>query len=409
MIAPENQQYLCLLPLPLTAPGLQARLGGVVCKRCDFALNPIGKAELLPIKLPPYELPNPIYLLKQDLAPEIGSEGCSEYAALTELKAAMEPEHVLPLVYGFKYLFYLQAMALRCFMLPRFFYTHDVLDLKVVLQASRLFGSLQALPAKALVNLQAAAQALHLTVGSSLLARIEALPAILAYLKAHDAPILQFCLKGQAERVRRLQHSLDTGSLVMLVDGSGLKAARCLKLTKMQAQLLTCDRSLQVRAETLELCDPLLIAPQGVLTPPRQLQLDFSIAKVQAALAAADVKTLPDTTPPPLEAQLWAKLSPAERQEYLTTGTRNPQLLDPAPLSASDFYKELFFFYQADNFPQCLIDSELAAYRHNCRILLGRRLQRYVKEVQAASALVREDDDKQQALFMRIAQYPQSL
>lgn len=409
MQALANQQYLCLQPLPVSAPGLQARLGGMVIKRCGFALNPMGEAQVLTVKLPPYVLPSPIYLLKQELSPEICSAGVSEYEFLHKLTEAMEPEHVLPVVYGFKYLFYLQAIALRCFQLPHFFYVHDVLDLKVVLQAAHYFGSLHTLKESALTNLPTATAALKLKTGSGLAARADALPLILSYLKEHDAPILQFCLKGKAERIRRLQQSMASGEVVIVVDGQSLKAARCLKINDKEATLLTCDRSMQVDKLTLQLCDPLLIAPQGVLTPERQGRLNFALDKIVATLNAVDSAQLTDNTPPTLEAQLWAKLSPEERQEYLKVGTRNPQLLDLPPLFSSDFYKELLFFYQADNFPQCLIDSELELYRHSCRVRFGRRLQRYMQEVKAAATLIDEDDERQQALFMRIAKYPQTL
>ena len=413
MTAEINLQHLFLLPLPVTAPGLNARLGGLIIKRCDGMLNALGKAEFAGMKLPAHLLPSPVYLLKQDLNPQLFKRGMSEYELYAHVQELLAPAHVLPVVFGYKYLFYLNAAALRCFKEPDLFFKKDVLDLKVALQAARLFGSLQErrLPAEALSSLHAAAEVLGFKGPDGLLSRADALPFVLQFLRTHDLPILQFCLKGRTERLRRLEQSLKSGSLVVYCDGSEFAAARCTDLKEDQAELVCCTRDYSVKRIKLDLSAPVLIAPQGVLTLPRQEHLGFDLNKAAALLSDAALAQEPpeDQRRPLLRELFMGKLSAKEQELFHDIGSRNPQLLPPAPLWAGEFFKELYFLYQADNFQASLIDSELNAYRLLCRRHLARHLPLYLKETQTAASLLDEDDVKGQELFLQIARFPETL
>lgn len=409
---PDTTQFLCLQPLPISTPGLNARLGGIALQRCDYSLNAIDKAQFLQVRLPPHQLPNPVYLLKQNLSPSLFEDGISEYELLQQIIALCEPAHVLPVIFNYKYFAYLEALALRCFKGADFLDGIEVLDLKVVLQAACLFGSLSAFAPQALSSLNAVAAALKITISEPLTERAASLPGIIAYLRQYDAPILQFCLRGRNERVRRLQQSLQQGSLVVMADGVHICAAVCTGLNGHTAQLLCTDRELNVYRYTLRLSQPVLIAPQGILTEQRQQHLSFNLSQAARVLQQAltsNSSIEDDRSPPSLAQSFFEHLSAAEKTLYQETGKRNPQLLPRPPLGASPFFKELLFLYQADNFRDCLVDSELEAYRTFCARRLQRNATRYAAELKSASSLLNENDEKQQRLFLKLSTYLQKL
>lgn len=419
MLQTANSQYLFMLPLPLSAPGLRARLGGMALNRTDTALNQTGENSLLRIKRPPYALPNPIYLFKQGILPQLFDNGLSEYEFLTELESLTAPEHVLPVCFGFKYLAYTDALSLRCFKQPSLFKNRDLLDLKVVLQAARLFGSLSHLKAADCASLNAAEKALNMhTNGSKLADRAVGLALLLTSLKRSDFAILNFCLKGRAERERRLNQSLTEGRTLICCDGSSFSLLRTMEFSAdgSKVKVLRCAPDLSLEITELNLSDPQLIAPASILTPERQQRLNLDLSKVetllnQAYLSGKDAlgEELPVHLEPKLFDKFRAKLTDKEFELFLKIGTLNPQLLPRLPLWTSPFFKELFFLYQADNFRESLISAELERYAQYCRVHLSRQLEQYMVESKTATSLLPEDDEKASRLLYDIVNYPSTL
>ena len=419
MLQTAQSQYLFMLPLPLSAPGLRARLGGMAVSRTDAALNPAGENTLLRIKRPPYVLPNPIYLFKQGILPQLFEHGLTEYEFLAELESLTAPEHVLPVCFGFKYLYYTDALSLRCFKLPQLFKQRDLLDLKVVLQAARLFGTLHQLKAADCASLNGAEKALQLHVnGSKLADRAKGLALLLTALKRSDNAILSFCLKGRAERERRLAQSLQDGRTLIACDGSQFYLLRTLEFTAgaSTAKVLRCSPDLSLDVTYLQLCEPQLIAPASILTKERRQRLHLDFEKAQTLLNEAFAsgkdaagEALSVHPAPTLFDKFRAKLTDREFELFLKIGTLNPQLLPRLPLWTSPFFKELYFLYQADNFRESLISAELERYVRFCRTQFARQAEQYMAEAKTAASLLPEDDEQASRLLYDIVNYPSTL
>lgn len=438
MIVSADTQFLFLHPLPVTGPGLNARLGALAVRRTDAALHVIEDSSLLRIKMPPYLLPNPIYLFKQQVRPQLTTAGLTEYAFLAQLGSLTAPDHVLPVVFGSRYLFYTDALSLRCFQLPHLFHGRDLLDLKVVLQAARLFGSLPHLTAEQCAALAPALQALESrqagpaprrTDAAEMAAaqgqemkpayvppaqRAEQCSRLFAWLQTHDAAILNFCLKGRQERQRRLQQSLSDGRSLVCCDGTHFFVLRCLSFDGQKAQVLRCAPDYTLDRCTVDIDEPILLAPTGILNATRQQRLSFDLQQAEDLLqqTAADkeeIAALPDHSREDLTAVFRQKLTDEEFALYLQTGQENPQLLPRAPLWTSPYFKEIYFLYQADNFRESLISADLDRYSDYCRRRLPGQVNLYFKEAQRAASLLLEDDEQASRLLYEILNYPHTL
>ncbi len=419
MIVSADTQFLFLHPLPVTAPGLHARLGALAVRRTDAALRELAADQLLRIQLPPYLLPSPVYLFRQQLRPQLTAAGITEYALLKQLQDLTEPEQVLPVVFGSRYLFYTDALALRCFRLPQLFHGRDLIDLKVVLQAARLFGSLPQLHPEQTAALIPALQALGLIspaegqgYGVSPVVRAEQCCRLFAYLQQHDAAILNFYLKGRQERQHRLQQSVDEGRSLVCCDGTHCFVLRCLDFDGQQAQLLRCAADYSVDLCTLNIDEPVLLAPTGILNAARQQRLGFNLAQAEEILqqaVAAGLQGLPDHSPQDLLAAFKQKLTDREFALWQQLGQSDPQLLPRAPRWTSSWFREMYFLFRADNFPASLISAELDFYSAYCRRRLPAQLKVYCREAKIAASLLPEDDEQASRLLYEILNYPGTL
>ena len=130
-------QYLFVLPLPLTAPGKNARLYGVVLCRTDANLNPLSEYEILRCKLPYNALPSPAYLYTLDLNVDLLRDGICESKFINCLKSHFDNKNLTVVTFSARHLQALNAISLRCFLVPDILQKpKSVFDVKTAHKAS---------------------------------------------------------------------------------------------------------------------------------------------------------------------------------------------------------------------------------------------------------------------------------
>ena len=217
-------QYLFVLPLPLTAPGKNARLYGVVLCRTDANLNPLSEYEILRCKLPYNALPSPAYLYTLDLNVDLLRDGICESKFINCLKSHFDNKNLTVVTFSARHLQALNAISLRCFLVPDILQKpKSVFDVKTALNVASIFGT-QSFTAQS--DLIANAKILELYENEKAndhIARLKLLIKLFKKLITDNYKIAAYLLRPTADKINFIRKSISTRECLALLDNTEIK------------------------------------------------------------------------------------------------------------------------------------------------------------------------------------------
>ncbi|MDT3663853.1 MAG: hypothetical protein ROM54_10140 [Anaerobiospirillum sp.] len=401
------------LPLPLSNPSINARLAGLALMSIGdgLSLDAPNFKRLITCKLADHALISPSYLLRQGIDPNNLQHGLTALNFMRELEQVLAPKPQDILVtFAARHLSVYNAMALQNFFEPNLFARFPILvDLKVALDICYYFGTTRVKTRKSLPE---AVRALGYSGGvDNKLERLDALYFLYNYLNRHDPKIMAFihsCLSKRIELVRKAPF------LVYIDEAQGqLHLIKVLSQSadgRLVKAVVTDGAQDSVQVINLDLAP--LIAPTGILTQERQVELKFDLAALKARLDQVEVSELTATTaitPEELpfydafrqslsgeeQAQFERLMSHDVRQESNLTALCNPETK----------LGQITMCYLNENFPKALMAGERSTYARYCRRLAESRSRALLQELRYLADQLPEDDSKQGELLMRIASF----
>ncbi|MCR5084801.1 MAG: hypothetical protein K6A65_04800 [Succinivibrionaceae bacterium] len=395
-----NGQYLFLLPVPISAPGPHGRLAGVVATRTDAALTEVAAREFIPCALPAHLLPDPAYLISQDIDPAALSGRQTEARFYERLRSMLSNPDLDVFTWSGRYLETLDAIALRAFrepglpLLPR-----QVVDVSGMLAFCHLFGHLPHPPAASLLG--AAAQlGFAGSSGSELFQKLDALLHIVRAVMESDLALLRYALRSRDEIRAVAERAMAGGKPLLRVERLRVHLLRPLAI---DAQSLSCidTDGIEERPLRLPLARHELIAPASVLTPGRERSLGVDAARMAEALRVADPGLI-EGCPAPFAKAFMDALLPPERELVLRLRTMEVSNFDPPPITVSAGLRDLILDCKGENAPGALTEGERTAFEERARQLAARDLAAWRHALAALSRRIAPDDSAGQARLQRL-------
>lgn len=401
------------LPLPLSNPSINARLAGLALMSIGdgLSLDAPNFKRLITCKLADHALISPSYLLRQGIDPNNLQHGLTALNFMRELEQVLAPKPQDILVtFAARHLSVYNAMALQNFFEPNLFARFPILvDLKVALDTCYYFGTTRVKTRKSLPE---AVRALGYSGGvDNKLERLDALYFLYNYLNRHDPKIMAFIHSSLSKRIELVRKA---PFLVYIDEAQGqLHLIKVLSQSadgRLVKAVVTDGAQDSVQVINLDLAP--LIAPTGILTQERQVELKFDLAALKARLDQVEVSELTATTaitPEELpfydafrqslsgeeQAQFERLMSHDVRQESNLTALCNPETK----------LGQITMCYLNENFPKALMAGERSTYARYCRRLAESRSRALLQELRYLADQLPEDDSKQGELLMRITSF----
>lgn len=401
------------LPLPLSNPSINARLAGLALMSIGdgLSLDAPNFKRLITCKLADHALISPSYLLRQGIDPNNLQHGLTALNFMRELEQVLAPKPQDILVtFAARHLSVYNAMALQNFFEPNLFARFPILvDLKVALDTCYYFGTTRVKTRKSLPE---AVRALGYSGGvDNKLERLDALYFLYNYLNRHDPKIMAFIHSSLSKRIELVRKA---PFLVYIDEAQGqLHLIKVLSQSadgRLVKAVVTDGAQDSVQVINLDLAP--LIAPTGILTQERQVELKFDLAALKARLDQVEVSELTATTaitPEELpfydafrqslsgeeQAQFERLMSHDVRQESNLTALCNPETK----------LGQITMCYLNENFPKALMAGERSTYARYCQRLAESRSRALLQELRYLADQLPEDDSKQGELLMRIASF----
>ena len=401
------------LPLPLSNPSINARLAGLALMSIGdgLSLDAPNFKRLITCKLADHALISPSYLLRQGIDPNNLQHGLTALNFMRELEQVLAPKPQDILVtFAARHLSVYNAMALQNFFEPNLFARFPILvDLKVALDTCYYFGTTRVKTRKSLPE---AVRALGYSGGvDNKLERLDALYFLYNYLNRHDPKIMAFIHSSLSKRIELVRKA---PFLVYIDEAQGqLHLIKVLSQSadgRLVKAVVTDGAQDSVQVINLDLAP--LIAPTGILTQERQVELKFDLAALKARLDQVEVSELTATTaitPEELpfydafrqslsgeeQAQFERLMSHDVRQESNLTALCNPETK----------LGQITMCYLNENFPKALMAGERRTYARYCRRLAESRSRALLQELRYLVDQLPEDDSKQGELLMRITSF----
>lgn len=401
------------LPLPLSNPSINARLAGLALMSIGdgLSLDAPNFKRLITCKLADHALISPSYLLRQGIDPNNLQHGLTALNFMRELEQVLAPKPQDILVtFAARHLSVYNAMALQNFFEPNLFARFPILvDLKVALDTCYYFGTTRVKTRKSLPE---AVRALGYSGGvDNKLERLDALYFLYNYLNRHDPKIMAFIHSSLSKRIELVRKA---PFLVYIDEAQGqlhlIKVLSQSEDGRLVKAVVTDGAQDSVQVINLDLAP--LIAPTGILTQERQVELKFDLAALKARLDQVEVSELTATTaitPEELpfydafrqslsgeeQAQFERLMSHDVRQESNLTALCNPETK----------LGQITMCYLNENFPKALMAGERSTYARYCRRLAESRSRALLQELRYLVDQLPEDDSKQGELLMRITSF----
>ena len=401
------------LPLPLSNPSINARLAGLALMSIGdgLSLDAPNFKRLITCKLADHALISPSYLLRQGIDPNNLQHGLTALNFMRELEQVLAPKPQDILVtFAARHLSVYNAMALQNFFEPNLFARFPILvDLKVALDTCYYFGTTRVKTRKSLPE---AVRALGYSGGvDNKLERLDALYFLYNYLNRHDPKIMSFIHSSLSKRIELVRKA---PFLVYIDEAQGqlhlIKVLSQSEDGRLVKAVVTDGAQDSVQVINLDLAP--LIAPTGILTQERQVELKFDLAALKARLDQVEVSELTATTaitPEELpfydafrqslsgeeQAQFERLMSHDVRQESNLTALCNPETK----------LGQITMCYLNENFPKALMAGERSTYARYCRRLAESRSRALLQELRYLVDQLPEDDSKQGELLMRITSF----
>ena len=409
-----SRNLFYVLPLPLSAPSIKARLAGLSILRIPdgVSLEYATVKKLLLSKIPLHSIVSPVYLFKQHIDPFNLKHGMSSLEFVSECSNQLTrtSDQDILISFAFRHMSVLNAMAIQNFYYDDFFERFNyVIDLKVALNTCAYFGNTRL---KQITNLNQVAKDLGFKGDlSNQLNRTEALHFIYQHLLAQDPKIMAFLTKPRDKRLGLVVNNCyvyleDKGLYVVkVIDVSA--DGRIVKVIKANSSEMVLD--------TINLDFAPLVAPLTILTKERQVEHKFDLNEVLKRLNEAKLTDLSNKADDwvigerdlPFYKSFFKHLNAQEQQvfERLSRHDLRTETNISSIANNSTKFSAFVMCYINENFPGACFDAERKNYLDYCNEQLKRRSSSVVQECQMLFDNINDKDTQSLALLKRISSY----
>lgn len=409
-----SRNLFYVLPLPLSAPSIKARLAGLSILRIPdgVSLEYATVKKLLLSKIPLHSIVSPVYLFKQHIDPFNLKHGMSSLEFVSECSNQLTrtSDQDILISFAFRHMSVLNAMAIQNFYYDDFFERFNyVIDLKVALNTCAYFGNTRL---KQITNLNQVAKDLGFKGDlSNQLNRTEALHFIYQHLLAQDPKIMAFLTKPRDKRLGLVVNNCyvyleDKGLYVVkVIDVSA--DGRIVKVIKANSSEMVLD--------TINLDFAPLVAPLTILTKERQVEHKFDLNEVLKRLNEAKLNELSNKADDwvigerdlPFYKSFFKHLNAQEQQvfERLSRHDLRTETNISSIANNSTKFSAFVMCYINENFPGACFDAERKNYLDYCNEQLKRRSSSVVQECQMLFDNINDKDTQSLALLKRISSY----
>lgn len=409
-----SRNLFYVLPLPLSAPSIKARLAGLSILRIPdgVSLEYATVKKLLLSKIPLHSIVSPVYLFKQHIDPFNLKHGMSSLEFVSECSNQLTrtSDQDILISFAFRHMSVLNAMAIQNFYYDDFFERFNyVIDLKVALNTCAYFGNTRL---KQITNLNQVAKDLGFKGDlSNQLNRTEALHFIYQHLLAQDPKIMAFLTKPRDKRLGLVVNNCyvyleDKGLYVVkVIDVSA--DGRIVKVIKANSSEMVLD--------TINLDFAPLVAPLTILTKERQVEHKFDLNEVLKRLNEAKLTELSNKADDwvigerdlPFYKSFFKHLNAQEQQvfERLSRHDLRTETNISSIANNSTKFSAFVMCYINENFPGACFDAERKNYLDYCNEQLKRRSSSVVQECQMLFDNINDKDTQSLALLKRISSY----
>lgn len=409
-----SRNLFYVLPLPLSAPSIKARLAGLSILRIPdgVSLEYATVKKLLLSKIPLHSIVSPVYLFKQHIDPFNIKHGMSSLEFVSECSNQLTrtSDQDILISFAFRHMSVLNAMAIQNFYYDDFFERFNyVIDLKVALNTCAYFGNTRL---KQITNLNQVAKDLGFKGDlSNQLNRTEALHFIYQHLLAQDPKIMAFLTKPRDKRL-----SLVVNNCYVYLDDKGLYVVKVLDVSAdgRIVKVIKANSSEMV-LDTINLDFAPLVAPLTILTKERQVEHKFDLNEVLKRLNEAKLNELSNKADDweigerdlPFYKSFFKHLNAQEQQvfERLSRHDLRTETNISSIANNSTKFSAFVMCYINENFPGACFDAERKNYLDYCNEQLKRRSSSVVQECQMLFDNINDKDTQSLALLKRISSY----
>lgn len=409
-----SRNLFYVLPLPLSAPSIKARLAGLSILRIPdgVSLEYATVKKLLLSKIPLHSIVSPVYLFKQHIDPFNLKHGMSSLEFVSECSNQLTrtSDQDILISFAFRHMSVLNAMAIQNFYYDDFFERFNyVIDLKVALNTCAYFGNTRL---KQITNLNQVAKDLGFKGDlSNQLNRTEALHFIYQHLLAQDPKIMAFLTKPRDKRL-----SLVVNNCYVYLEDKGLYVVKVLDVSAdgRIVKVIKANSSEMV-LDTINLDFAPLVAPLTILTKERQVEHKFDLNEVLKRLTEAKLNELSNKADDwvigerdlPFYKSFFKHLNAQEQQvfERLSRHDLRTETNISSIANNSTKFSAFVMCYINENFPGACFDAERKNYLDYCNEQLKRRSSSVVQECQMLFDNINDKDTQSLALLKRISSY----
>lgn len=409
-----SRNLFYVLPLPLSAPSIKARLAGLSILRIPdgVSLEYATVKKLLLSKIPLHSIVSPVYLFKQHIDPFNLKHGMSSLEFVSECSNQLTrtSDQDILISFAFRHMSVLNAMAIQNFYYDDFFERFNyVIDLKVALNTCAYFGNTRL---KQITNLNQVAKDLGFKGDlSNQLNRTEALHFIYQHLLAQDPKIMAFLTKPRDKRL-----SLVVNNCYVYLEDKGLYVVKVLDVSAdgRIVKVIKANSSEMV-LDTINLDFAPLVAPLTILTKERQVEHKFDLNEVLKRLNEAKLTDLSNKADDwvigerdlPFYKSFFKHLNAQEQQvfERLSRHDLRTETNISSIANNSTKFSAFVMCYINENFPGACFDAERKNYLDYCNEQLKRRSSSVVQECQMLFDNIKDKDTQSLALLKRISSY----
>ena len=409
-----SRNLFYVLPLPLSAPSIKARLAGLSILRIPdgVSLEYATVKKLLLSKIPLHSIVSPVYLFKQHIDPFNLKHGMSSLEFVSECSNQLTrtSDQDILISFAFRHMSVLNAMAIQNFYYDDFFERFNyVIDLKVALNTCAYFGNTRL---KQITNLNQVAKDLGFKGDlSNQLNRTEALHFIYQHLLAQDPKIMAFLTKPRDKRL-----GLVVNNCYVYLDDKGLYVVKVIDVSAdgRIVKVIKANSSEMV-LDTINLDFAPLVAPLTILTKERQVEHKFDLNEVLKRLNEAKLTELSNKADDwvigerdlPFYKSFFKHLNAQEQQvfERLSRHDLRTETNISSIANNSTKFSAFVMCYINENFPGACFDAERKNYLDYCNEQLKRRSSSVVQECQMLFDNINDKDTQSLALLKRISSY----
>ena len=409
-----SRNLFYVLPLPLSAPSIKARLAGLSILRIPdgVSLEYATVKKLLLSKIPLHSIVSPVYLFKQHIDPFNLKHGMSSLEFVSECSNQLTrtSDQDILISFAFRHMSVLNAMAIQNFYYDDFFERFNyVIDLKVALNTCAYFGNTRL---KQITNLNQVAKDLGFKGDlSNQLNRTEALHFIYQHLLAQDPKIMAFLTKPRDKRL-----GLVVNNCYVYLEDKGLYVVKVLDVSAdgRIVKVIKANSSEMV-LDTINLDFAPLVAPLTILTKERQVEHKFDLNEVLKRLNEAKLNELSNKADDwvigerdlPFYKSFFKHLNAQEQQvfERLSRHDLRTETNISSIANNSTKFSAFVMCYINENFPGACFDAERKNYLDYCNEQLKRRSRSVVQECQMLFDNINDKDTQSLALLKRISSY----